>query len=306
MKEFLGESMAKDYYASLGVAKDASGEEIKKAYRKLALKYHPDKNPGDQKAEEKFKEITEAYAVLSDAEKRKQYDQFGEQGFHQRFSHEDIYRNFDVGDIFREFGVGTDDIFSRFFGGPSTGRDPFSSGSQVRQVKGQDYILKISIPFRNAIMGGGRRVDFKRGPQLEQLEVRIPPGVESGQKLRIHSKGGDSPNGGPPGDLLLEIKVETDSIFSRQGKDLFVKVRIPFSSACLGTSVEVPTLEKSKKVKIPAGIQPGGKIRLKGFGVPAHGSYPAGDLYAVVELIVPTKLSEEQKLLLENLQKEGL
>jgi curved DNA-binding protein len=298
--------MGKDYYASLGVSKDASTEEIKKAYRKLALKYHPDKNPGDQKAEEKFKEITEAYAVLSDAEKRRQYDQFGDQGFHQRFTHEDIYRNFDVGDIFREFGFGTDDIFSRFFGGTSAGRDPFSRGQQARQVKGQDYILKISIPFRNAVLGGGRRVDFKRGAHLEQLEVKIPTGVESGQKLRIHGKGGESPMGGPPGDLLLEIKVEPDNVFSRQGNDLFAKVSIPFTSACLGTSVEVPTLGKSKKVKIPAGMQSGGKVRLKGFGVPAHGSHPGGDLYAVVEVVVPTKLSDKQKILLEDLQKEGL
>jgi len=297
--------MGKDYYASLGVAKDASNEAIKKAYRKLALKYHPDKNPGDAKAEEKFKEITEAYAVLSDKEKRSQYDQFGEAGFHQRFSHEDIYRNFDVGDIFREFGFGTDDIFSRLFGG-GAGREHFSRSSQPRQMKGQDYILKISIPFRNAILGGGRRVDFQRGPHLEQLEVRIPPGIESGQKLRVHGKGGESPTGGPAGDLLLEVRVEPDNVFSREGNDLFIKVQIPFSSACLGTSVEVPTLEKSKRVKIPAGMQSGGKVRLKGFGVPAHGSHPAGDLYAIVEVTVPTKLSEEQRGALETLKKAGL
>lgn len=298
--------MAKDYYASLGVAKDASSDEIKKAYRKLALKYHPDKNPGDAKAEEKFKEITEAYAVLSDKEKRSQYDQFGEAGFHQRFSHEDIYRDFDVGDIFREFGFSTDDIFSRFFGGGTAGQDPFSRNRQTRPMKGQDYVLKISIPFRNAVLGGGRRVDFKRGAHLEQLEVRIPAGIESGQKLRIPGKGGDSQTGGQAGDLLLEVRVEPDSIFSRSGNDLFVKVQIPYSSACLGTSVEVPTLEKSKKVKVPAGMQSGGKIRLKGFGVPAHGSHPAGDLYAMIEVGVPTKLSDRQKEALRALQEAGL
>jgi curved DNA-binding protein len=297
--------MAKDYYASLGVSRDATSDEIKKAYRKLALKYHPDKNPGDTRAEEKFKEITEAYAVLSDEEKRSQYDRFGEAGFHQRFSQEDIYRNFDVGDIFREFGFGTDDIFSRFFGGGAR-QESFFGGRQTRPLKGQDYQLKISVPFRNAVLGGGRRIDYKRGSQSEHLEVRIPAGIETGQKLRISGKGGESPAGGPPGDLLLEIRVEPDTVFSRDGNDLFVKVPIPFSGACLGTSVEVPTLNKRKKVKVPPGLPSGSKIRLKGFGVPAHGNHPAGDLFAIVEVKVPDKLTEQQKSVLEELQKAGL
>jgi curved DNA-binding protein len=300
--------MAKDYYAVLGVKKDASADDIKKAYRKLALKYHPDKNPGDTKAEEKFKEITESYAVLSDTEKRRQYDQFGESGFHQRFSQEDIYRNFDVGDIFREFGFGTDDIFSHIFrGGPTGGarsRTVHFGGARPQAIRGQDYVMRVTIPFRQAILGGEKRIDFRRDSQTEQLQVRIPPGVESGQKLRVGGKGGPSPAGGPPGDLFLELQVDADPLFSREGNDLLVKVRIPFSGACLGTSADVPALQGSKRIKIPAGLQSGSKIRLKGLGVAAPDGH--GDLYAVVEVEIPSKLTAEQKALLEKLREEGL
>lgn len=297
--------MAKDYYAVLGVPRDAAPETIKKAYRKLALKHHPDKNPGDKKAEEKFKEITEAYAVLSDAEKRKQYDQFGESGFHQRFSQEDIYRGFDVGDIFREFGFGTDDIFSHIFGGMGRGA-AFQGAARPRAIKGQDLVMRLSIPFRQAMLGGERRIDYRRDGQPEHLQVRIPAGVETGQKLRVGGKGGASPTGGHPGDLFLEIEVGADPVFSREGSDLFVKVRIPYSGACLGTSVEVPTLEGSKRVKVPAGMAAGGKIRLKGFGVPQRGKGGKGDLYAVIEVEVPTALTPAQKALVEKLREEGL
>jgi len=297
--------MAKDYYAVLGVPKDATTEAIKKAYRKLALKYHPDKNPGDKKAEEKFKEITEAYAVLSDPEKRRQYDQFGESGFHQRFSQEDIFRNFDVGDIFREFGFGTDDIFSHLFGGRGGHPHARFYGGRPQTVKGQDFSLRLAIPLRQAVLGGERRVDFRRDGQVEHLQVRIPAGIESGQKLRVAGKGGSSPMGGPPGDLFLEVEVEADPIFSRQGDDLYVKVQVPFSGACLGTSVDVPTLAGEKRVKVPPGMAGGGKIRLKGFGVPIRGG-SKGDLYAVVEVAVPARLSPAQTELLEKLRAEGL
>ncbi|ALC17410.1 integrase [Desulfuromonas soudanensis] len=295
--------MAKDYYAVLGVQKTAPADEIKKAYRKLALKFHPDKNPGDKKAEEKFKEITEAYAVLSDAEKRRQYDQFGESGFHQRYSQEDIYRNFDVGDIFREFGFGTDDIFGHLFGG---GRGRPQGGGSRQVIKGQDYSMQIAIPLRQALLGGERRVDFRAQGQAEHLQVRIPPGIESGQKLRVAGKGGPSPMGGPPGDLFLEIRIEPDPLFTREGEDLFVKVQIPFSGACLGTTVDVPTLGEGKRVKVPAGMSSGGRIRLKGFGAPVRGGKSHGDLYAVIEVTVPQQLSDEQRKLLEKLRDSGL
>jgi curved DNA-binding protein len=298
--------MPKDYYAVLGVPRDATAEAIKKSYRKLALKYHPDKNPGDKKAEEKFKEITEAYAVLSDAEKRKQYDQFGETGFHQRFSQEDIFRGFDVGDIFREFGFGTDDVFSHVFGGGYGSRTTFHGAGQPRTIKGQDFVLHLAIPFRQAILGGERRVDYRRDGRAEHLQVRIPAGVESGQKLRVGGKGGKSPTGGPPGDLFLEIEVDADPVFTREGSDLLVRVKVPFSGVCLGTSVEVPTLEGPKRVKVPAGMAGGGKIRLKGFGAPHRSKGGKGNLFAIIEVAVPTTLTPAQKALVEKLRDEGL
>jgi len=295
--------MAKDYYQVLGVPKGTDSAGIKKAYRKLALKYHPDKNPGDKAAEERFKEITEAYAVLSDPEKKKQYDQFGEAGFHQRYSQEDIFRGFDVGDLFREFGLGNDDIFSQLFGG-GRGRTTFHAGGRPRPVRGQDFSLQVAIPLRQAIVGGERHIAFSHGGRSESLQVRIPAGVESGQKLRVAGKGGASPAGGPAGDLFLEIEVEPDPVFRREGKDLYVTVKIPFSAACLGTSIEVPTLDGEKRVKVPAGMSPGGKIRLRGFGVPGDGK--KGDLYAVIEVLVPTRLNDAQRHLLENLRELGL
>ncbi len=296
--------MAKDYYAVLGVAKDASADQIKKTYRKLALKYHPDKNPGDRQAEEKFKEITEAYAVLSDPDKRKQYDQFGEAGFHQRFSQEDIFRGFDVGDIFREFGFGTDDIFGHLFGGGGRGRAAFYGGGRTRPVRGPDLEMRLTIPFRLAVQGGEQRVSFRRNGGVEQLQVRIPAGVESGQRLRVAGKGGLSPAGGPPGDLYLEMEIEPDPRFSREGLDLLVTVKVPYSGACLGTSLDVPTLDGEKRVKVPAGMASGGKLRLRGFGVNAGGR--KGDLYAVVEVAVPGALNAGQKKLLEQLREQGL
>ncbi|MBN1958320.1 MAG: J domain-containing protein [Desulfuromonadales bacterium] len=288
--------MAKDYYSVLGVERSADAATIKKAYRKLAQKYHPDKNPGDTKAEEHFKKITEAYAVLSDPEKRKQYDQFGDAGFHQRFSQEDIFRNMNFGDIFGGFGGSSgEDIFSQLFGA-GRGHAP------RRPAKGQDYSMQISIPFRLAVQGGERRIDYRSDGKVEQIKVRIPPGIEKGGKLRVAGKGGPNPAGGPPGDLYLQIDIEPDPIFTREGYDLLVKAEIPYSGICLGTSIEVPTLESPKRVKVPAGMQPGQKIRLRGYGVAALGKRPTGDLYAIIEVAVPKTLSPEQKALLEQLK----
>jgi curved DNA-binding protein len=242
--------------------------------------------------------------VLSDAEKKRQYDQFGEAGFHQRFSQEDIYRNFDVGDIFREFGLGNDDIFGHLFGGGGSRRSSCGSAPRSRVVKGQDFVMKLAIPLRQAVLGGERRIDFRRDGQVEQLQVRIPAGVDPGQRLRITGKGGSSPTGGPSGDLFLEIEVEADPVFSRDGDNLHVQLNIPFTGACLGTSVDVPTLDGNKRVKVPPGINAGGKIRLAGFGVPR--SSGKGDLYATIEVAVPKKLTEEQQELLKKLQETGL
>lgn len=294
--------MAKDYYAALGLDKNASQAEIKKAYRKLAQKYHPDKNPDDKAAEERFKEISEAYAVLSDPEKKKKYDTYGDESFHQHYSQEDIFRGADFGDIFKEFDLGGD-IFSQIFGsragGAGTGRATYGRGGF--QTRGPDYSLKVRIPFRQAVLGGERRISYKGERGDEQLNVRIPAGAETGSRLRVPKKGGASPTGGPPGDLMLEITVDRDPRFSREGNDIYTNVTVAFSGACLGTSVNVPTLNESKRVKVKAGMQCGDKIRLKGFGVPNR-----GDLYAVINVEVPKKLNAKQKELVEQLKEEGL
>lgn len=303
--------MAKDYYASLGVAKDASEQEIKKAYRKLAVKYHPDKNPGDAKAEERFKEISEAYAVLSDAEKRSNYDQFGDSSFRQQYSQEDIFRGTNFNDIFSEFGMGggggaggAEDIFSQLFG--NIGGRSSAGFRQPRSAKGQNYVMKLSIPFQQAVLGGERSVHFRHNGRDEHIQVRIPAGVEHGQKLRVAGKGGPAPQGGQAGDLMLEMQVETDPRFTREGRHLHQSITIPFSRACLGGTASVKTLKETKRIKIPPGTSTGSKIRLKGFGVPAHAGSPAGDLYVTIRIEVPKKLSAEQKEAIEKLHKLGL
>lgn len=292
----------KDYYQLLGVKKGASAEEIKKAYRKLAVKYHPDKNPGDKQAEERFKEINEAYAVLSDPQKKAQYDQFGSTGFHQRFSQEDIFRGFDVGDIFKDMGYGTEDIFSRIFGGG------FQAGGRyrARKQRGEDYSMDLHISFRDAATGGEKRVSFLRDGVREDLSVKIPAGIENDAKLRIKGKGGQGLNGGPPGDLFLTVKVASDPEFVREGDDIIVERAIRFSEAALGTSLEVPTLEGNKRIRVPAGIQPGTKIRLKGFGFPRMGKSSKGDLFVRINVKVPQQLSPTQRKLLEELAENGL
>ena len=298
--------MAKvDYYQVLGLKKGASAEELKKAYRKLAVKYHPDKNPGNKEAEEKFKEINEAYAVLSDPQKKAQYDQFGDSGFHQRFSQEDIFRGFNVDDLFKDAGFGTDDIFSRIFGGggfQQRGRAGFGG----RAHKGEDFSMELTISFREAFTGGEKRVAFMRDGQREELAVKIPAGIESGAKLRLQGKGGSGSGGGPSGDLYLTVKVGDDPLYNREGDDIVVAQEVRFTEAALGASLDVQTMDGVKRIKIPAGIQPGTKIRLKGLGFPHMGRAGRGDLYVRIGVKVPEQLTGPQREFLEELAKKGL
>ncbi|MBI1922087.1 MAG: J domain-containing protein [Geobacter sp.] len=289
-----------DYYEVLGLKKGATPDEIKKAYRKLAVKYHPDKNPGDKAAEEKFKQINEAYAVLSDPQKRQQYDAFGSSGFQQRYSQEDIFRGFDVGDIFRDFGFDTEDIFSRMFDGAS-----FDRGYR-RKRRGADLSLDMQVSFREAVLGEKKRVAYLRGGRREELSVQIPAGVKEGAKLRIPGKGEEGPPGEAPGDLYLLLHVTADRVYSREGNDIVTEKEIRFSEAALGTSLDVETLDGVKRVRVPAGIQPGTKVRLKGLGVPRLGGNGRGDFYVMVTVKVPTRLTEAQHKLVEELAKVGM
>jgi len=294
----------KDYYEILGLKKGATPDEIKKAFRKLAVKYHPDKNAGDKKAEDRFKEINEAYAVLSDPEKKSQYDQFGSAGFHQRYSQEDIFRNFNAGDIFREFNLGgSDDVFSRIFG---MGGGFRQGGGRSMSRKGQDFEMELPISFLEAFSGGEKRVAFTREGRSEELSVKIPAGIESGARLRLTGKGGTGIGGGANGDLYLNIVVREDHRYRRDGSDILFPQQIPFSHACLGGSLDVETLDGTKRIKVPAGIQPDTRIRLKGLGFQQGGTGARGDFYVVVKVIVPQTLSPQQKELIEKLAAEKI
>jgi curved DNA-binding protein len=293
-----------DYYEILGLKKGASPDEIKKAFRKLAVKFHPDKNPGDKKAEDRFKEINEAYAVLSDPEKKSQYDQFGSTGFHQRYSQEDIFRGFNANDIFREFNLGGDDVFSRIFG---MGGGGFRQGGGYNMSrKGQDFEMELPLSFMEAFSGGEKRVSFSREGRSEEVSVKIPAGIDSGARLRLAGKGGAGTGGGPNGDIYLDIVVRPDQKYRREGADIIMPQQIPFSQACLGGSLDIATLDGAKRIKTPAGLQPGTKIRLKGLGFPQPGKSGRGDFFVEIVVAVPQSLSARQKELVENLGKEGL
>ncbi len=311
-----------DYYSVLGVSKSASTDEIKKAYRKLALKYHPDRNKDNKEAEDKFKQISEAYAVLSDKEKRQQYDTFGSTGFQQRYSQEDIFRGSNLGDILKEFGInlgggsfragGGGSPFDAFFGGMGGQSQGFQSGfhqqRQPRPVKGSDLALELYITLNEVLTGGEKTIALGRGGEGGKVSVKIPAGIEDGKKLRVSGKGSPSPmGGGPAGDLYLLIRVQPHGSFERNGDHLVTEQQIPYSSALQGAEISVPTLEGKKlKVKVPAGIQPNAKLRLKGHGLPSGPKGPRGDLYVKINVSVPQKLTKEQKALAKELADAGL
>jgi curved DNA-binding protein len=304
--------MSEDYYKILGVQKTASGKEIKKAYRKLAMKYHPDHTKGDKGAEEKFKKISEAYAVLSDKEKRKEYDTFGSEGFRQRFSQEDIFRGFDFGDIFREFGFGGGD-FSR--GGGGGRRYSFGAGSpfnfsgaqQPGQAKGSDLVYELPLTLREVATGTSKVITFQHQGRSENLTVKIPKGMIAGKKLRLAGKGNPSPYGGPAGNLYIKSKVLDDQVFSSEKYDLYINRELKLTEALLGTTVSVPTIDdKQLSLKIPPGTKPGTKMRLSGHGLPDMKDNKKGDLYVRLQLKIPQNLNEEQKKIVDKLVAVGL
>ncbi len=305
--------MAEDYYQLLGVKKSASPEEIKKAYRKLAMKYHPDHTKGDKAAEEKFKKISEAYAVLSDKEKRKEYDTFGAEGFRQRFSQEDIFRGFDFGDIFREFGFGGDFFSGRGRGGGMRfnfgGGSPFGSqaGQQQARMKGSDLVYELPLTLKEVANGTTKTVSLQHQGYSEKVTVKIPKGLISGKKLRLAGKGSPSPLGGPPGDLFIQAKLLNDPKYRAEKYDLYLNQDLKLSEVLLGTSISVSTLDdKQLSLKIPPGTSPGTKMRMPGHGLPNMKGNKKGDLYVKIQVKLPGQLTDEQKKLIEKLAAAGL
>lgn len=298
-----------DYYKTLGVAKTASAEEIRKAHRKLSREYHPDVKPDDESAAQKFKEIQEAYDVLSDEEKRAQYDQFGENFRHAgRGPGGQTYQwNTGAGgagpiDIEQIFG-GQFGGFEDLFGG-GRGRGFRGAPQQPQPVKGQNIKTEIAVPFHVAVNGGEHDLRLQVDGKTESLSIKIPAGVNNGSVIRLSGQGQPGFNGGAAGDLLLTINVAPHPWFRREGNNLLVDVPITPSEAALGAKIDVPTLSEGNIVlTIPAGTSTGTKLRLKGQGVVNQKTSDKGDQFVVVKIVLPDSLTSDEKNLYEQLQK---
>jgi curved DNA-binding protein len=309
----------KDYYDSLGVTKQATAPEIKKAFRKQARKFHPDVNPGDVSAENRFKGINEAYEVLGDADKRRKYDELGSNwkqyeqtqgapfsggspfggagdgGFRwsvntagepQTMSKEEAREMFG-GDPFSDF-------FNTFFSGE--GRTRTHRPHQRRNRKGRNVEHPIALTLEQAAAGVTERLLLKTGGRTRSVEVRIPAGVTSGSRVRVAGEGAPGTDGGPAGDFYLKVKLSPHPVFEVKGRDLYLKTRVPVTTAVLGGDVSVPTPSgKSLRLGVPETTQQGQVFRLKGQGLPALGKAATGDMYATVEVVVPTDLSLEAR-----------
>lgn len=310
----------KDYYSLLNVQRSATPDEIKKAYRKLAMQYHPDKNPGDKKAEEKFKELSEAYEVLSDQKKREMYDQFGHAGA-QGGGFGGAGGPFGAGGFggFNRGGGGSSgqdpfqdifsDVFGEIFGARSQGPGAGAGGARRRPAKGSDLRYTLNISFEESAMGTEKVISFVRQrngkDETAKLSVNVPAGVKEDQRLKLAGEGDVSPNGGAPGDLFVIIKVQDHPLFKRQESDITMDLPVTYTDAILGTSVEIPTLTGKAVIRIPPGTHTGQTFRLKGKGFPKIGGFGSGDMLVRLIVDTPEKISNRQKELLEELSKAG-
>ncbi len=297
--------MPKDYYKTLGVEKNASQDDIKKAFRKLAHEHHPDKNKGNEGASAKFKEASEAYSILSDEQKRKQYDTFGSagagfnpggfggQGGFSGFNGGQGFGGFDFsqftggnGQAF-EFDLG--DIFGEFFGG----------GGGRRARKGKNITIDIELTFKEAVFGLEREISNGK----DRFTVKIPPGIDNGQALRVQGKGEQGEGG--PGDLIVRIWIKDNPTFRKEGYNLIMELNLKLTTALLGATLEIETLDGKIEIKIPAGTTHNEILRVKNKGVPTE-SGKRGDLLIVTKVDMPKKLSKQAAKLIEELRKEGI
>ena len=301
-----------DYYKILGINKSASPEEVKKAYRKLARKYHPDVNPGDKEAERKFKELNEANEVLSHAENRKKYDQYGENWKHgeQYAQAEQQQRQYQSqrsgGYSGADFGEGEDfsDFFQNMFGGNvGGGFGRHSRGSASGKFKGQDVSAELNLNLRDVAVTHQQTFDING----KKVRITIPAGVEDGQKIKLNGYGNPGVNGGPAGDLIITFNIKEDDHFKRRGNNLSSEVEIDLYTAVLGGEVKIPTLSGDVNLKVKPETQSGTKVKLKAKGFPIYKKENEfGDLVVTYKVSIPKDLSEKQKELFEqikNLQK---
>jgi curved DNA-binding protein len=317
----------KDYYQTLGLAKTASGKEIKQAYRKLARKFHPDVNPGDKAAESRFKEINEAYEVLGDPEKRKKYDELGANW--RQYEQAQQAGQSPFGNIRWDTGAGQpgggfhsineeelrdmfggehpfSDFFQAFFSGGARTEGRRARTSRTSRTRaGRDIEEEMDLSLEEAMKGATRRLAIKQEGHTRTVDVRIPAGVGDGSRVRVPGEGEHGASAGRPGDLYLRIRLRADPRFERRGRDLHTQVSIPVTTAVLGGEAEVPTVgERPLRLKIPPTTQNGQVFRLKGHGMPSVGK-PAerGDLYATVSVTLPRELTPEQRRHYEDLAK---
>ncbi len=302
-----------DYYKMLGVEKTASDSEIKKAYRKLAMKYHPDQTKGNKQAEEKFKEISESYAVLSDSEKRKQYDTYGSTDFHQQFSQEDIFRNFDFGNVFREFGFGSNGStgrgggFNFSFGGMGGNQSCRQARQHQSRLKGSDVVYELPVTIQEVALGVSKAITFEHNGMSEAVNVKIPAGMEDGKKLRLKGKGSQSQYGGASGDLFIKIKILYDPEVELKNKNLYITKKIKLTESLLGTTISVPTVYgKEFNLKIPPLTRHKTQMRMPGLGLSYMNSSKKGDLYVVIDVVFPAELTPDQNKIIDKLVETGI